>query len=130
MERLTMRCLDGRACAKGERPGEAQPAVRILPELLERLAQYEDTGLTPEQIADQRWVPISERFPVQEYEKHRKVYGSDPEFIVVISGAAKSTVLLFHMDKDGKPYWHDGENIYPVSYWKNLPPSPWRGHHG
>lgn len=82
MERLTMRCLDGRACAKGERSGEAQPAVRILPELLERLAKYEDTGLTPEEInkldtqrkamaalADSykaeipRWIPVSDRLP-------------------------------------------------------------------
>ena len=124
MERLTLRNLAGKAYARGERPGEAQPAVRILPELLERLAKYEDTGLTPDQIADQRWVPVSERLPVQEYETHRKIYDSDPEFVVVIKGAKTSTVLQLHRDKDGKYYWHDGEDIYPVIYWMPMPVPP------
>lgn len=82
MERLTIRILDGKAFARGERPGEAQQAVRILPELLESLAKYEDTGLTPEEInkldtqrkamaalADSykaeipSWIPVSDRLP-------------------------------------------------------------------
>lgn len=130
MERLTLRNLAGKAYARGERPGEAQPAVRILPELLERLAQYEDTGLTPDQIVNQQWIPVAERLPIREYKRYRKIYDSDPEFLVVIRGAAMSTVLLFHIDEEGKHHWHDGENIYPVSYWRYLPPAPMRDHHG
>lgn len=32
----------------------------------ERLKEYEDTGLTPEQVANQRWIPVSERLPESE----------------------------------------------------------------
>lgn len=33
-------------------------------ELIERLAAYEDTGLTPEQLKEiQRWIPVEERLP-------------------------------------------------------------------
>lgn len=28
-----------------------------------RLCAYEDTGLTPEQVAAQKWIPVSERLP-------------------------------------------------------------------
>ena len=38
-------------------------------ELIERLAAYEDTGLTPEEIErlkeQHRWIPVEERLPVQ-----------------------------------------------------------------
>ena len=38
-------------------------------ELVERLAAYEDTGLTPEEIErlkeQHRWIPVEERLPVQ-----------------------------------------------------------------
>ena len=95
-------------------------------ELRERLKAYEDTGLAPDQIAAHRWFSVSERLPIKEYEKHRKIYGVDPEFIVVINGAALPTVLQLHRDTEGKYYWHDGESIYPVSHWSTLPPTPCR----
>ena len=80
--------------------------------------------LTLEQNTEQCWVSVSERMPVKEYELHRKLYGVDPEFVVVIKGAKISTVLQLHRDKDGKYYWHDGEDIYPVIYWMPMPPAP------
>lgn len=35
----------------------------ILGRMIDRLADYEDTGLTPEQVAAQKWIPVTERLP-------------------------------------------------------------------
>ena len=33
---------------------------------LHRLAAYEDTGLTPEEVQQMRWIPVEERLPTDE----------------------------------------------------------------
>lgn len=33
---------------------------------LHRLAAYEDTGLTPEEVQQMRWIPVEERLPEKE----------------------------------------------------------------
>lgn len=35
--------------------------------VINRLGSYEDTGLTPEQVADQRWIPVTEKVPENEF---------------------------------------------------------------
>ena len=102
----------------------AEMSTTAVRDVLHKLAAYEDTGLSPEQIAGGRWISVSERLPIDEYERYRNIYDADPEFIVVISGAAASTVLQFHKDDDGQYHWHDGENCYSVSHWRRLPLIP------
>lgn len=35
----------------------------ILDKIVDRLAAYEDTGLTPEEVQQMRWIPVEERLP-------------------------------------------------------------------
>ena len=35
----------------------------ILDKIVDRLAAYEDTGLTPEEVQQMRWIPVEERMP-------------------------------------------------------------------
>lgn len=50
------------------------------------------------------------------------------EYIVMIAGAAKSTVLCFDTDDDGSPVWYeeteDSTNFYKVTHWMALPEPP------
>lgn len=50
------------------------------------------------------------------------------EYIAVIAGAAKSTVLCFDTDDDGSPVWYeeteDSTNFYKVTHWMALPAAP------
>ena len=35
----------------------------ILDKIVDRLAAYEDTGFTPEEVQQMRWIPVEERLP-------------------------------------------------------------------
>lgn len=73
MKRLTVdnwRNLDPWECCGQDRycirPSNKQAGCRngcIVPKLYDRLAQYEDTGFSPEEIKKERWIPCSERLP-------------------------------------------------------------------
>ena len=62
-------------------------------ELIERLAAYEDTGLTPEEIErlkeQHRWIPVEERLPEGTEDDYC------PEFNVMTKGAVQATTLNF-----------------------------------
>ena len=63
MERLTKK-VDGvwtALCKYGDAP---YPVVTQ--EIIDRLAAYEDTGLTPEEVQQMRWIPVEERLPKPE----------------------------------------------------------------
>ena len=60
MERFTKK-VDGvwtAVCKYGDPP---YPVVTQ--EIIDRLAAYEDTGLTPEEVQQMRWIPVEERLP-------------------------------------------------------------------
>ena len=60
MERFTKK-IDGvwhALCEYGRSP---RPIVTQ--EVVDRLAAYEDTGLTPEEVQQMRWIPVEERLP-------------------------------------------------------------------
>lgn len=60
MERLTKK-VDGvwtALCKYGNSP---YPVVTQ--EIIDRLAAYEDTGFTPEEVQQMRWIPVEERLP-------------------------------------------------------------------
>lgn len=95
-------------------------------ELVQRLAEYENTGLEPEEIGRQRgalgWIPVEERLPDEkEFLKSYRRNRYAAEFIVMIEGATLPTTLYF---RDG--VWADEENNhYRVIAWKPLP-EPYR----
>ena len=63
MERLTKK-VDGvwtALCEYG-----SSPCPVVTQEIIDRLAAYEDTGLTPEEIQQMRWIPVEERLPEEE----------------------------------------------------------------
>ena len=60
MERLTKK-VDGvwtALCKYG-----SSPYPVVTQEIIDRLAAYEDTGLTPEEVQVMRWIPVEERLP-------------------------------------------------------------------
>lgn len=60
MERLTKK-VDGVWTASCEYGSAPYPIVTQ--EVIDRLAAYEDTGLTPEEVQQMRWIPVEERLP-------------------------------------------------------------------
>ena len=68
MERLTEKHYDGKgyfmkcseACANDDEMCGGCPQLE---KIIDRLAAYEDTGLMPEEVAAQRWIPVSEGLP-------------------------------------------------------------------
>ena len=63
MERLTKK-IDGvwtALCEYGR-----SPCPVVTQEVIDRLAAYEDTGFTPAEVQQMRWVPVEERLPEEE----------------------------------------------------------------
>lgn len=60
MERFTKK-IDGvwtASCKYG-----SYPCTIVTQEVIDRLAAYEDTGFTPEEVQQMRWIPVEERLP-------------------------------------------------------------------
>lgn len=75
MKRITDRLPDGTAYVKSEAEGGETGAFttqRRVPEMIGKLAAYEDTGWEPEEINPQiGWIPTSKQLPKNEYFKYR-----------------------------------------------------------
>ena len=122
MERLTKK-VDGVWTALCEY-GDSQCPV-VTQEVIDRLAAYENTGLTPEEVQQMRWIPVEERFP----EKHS-------EYIVCACDEGEpideriwgDTVVVCADYYDGGFTWYEGNTEYDISdivtHWMPLPPSP------
>ena len=106
MKRLTQKDEQGNWCLKGvswEQLHEGQVITKPLRERLYgalwKLMEYEDTGLTPEEIErlkeQNRWIPVEERLP-EVPEGTEDDYC--PEFNVMIKGAVQATTLNFAPD--------------------------------
>lgn len=80
MERLTERGEDGKYFVRISRDSDLilgaeerlSPGLEkwtgwwehtVLGNIVDRLAAYEDTGLTPEEFQQMRWIPVEERLP-------------------------------------------------------------------
>ncbi|NBH61990.1 DUF551 domain-containing protein [Anaerotruncus sp. 80] len=130
MNRLTKRTQKG-AALKLDNPRTEKEARKQLHDkyllAIEKLAAYEDTGLTPEEIMDGKmltgWIPCSERLPSEE--EFLKSYLRNhyaAEFLVQIYGASRPTTLYY---RDG--VWFDDDfDKYNVIAWMPLP-EPWEG---
>ncbi len=80
-------------------------------ELVERLAAYEDTGLTPEEIErlkkQHRWIPVEERLPEGTEDDYC------PEFNVMTKGAVQATTLNFAPDGTWFDDFGQGYSVSP-----------------
>ena len=120
MKRLTERDEYGNADIIGVISADLQgnldyDEMNAVTEALNRLAEYEDTGLEPDEIArlvddnkSSTWVSVKDRPPAKD------IYSR--EYNVVIKGAKRSTTLYY----DGT--WYDGGcRKYDVTHWQPLP---------
>ena len=126
MERLTKRCIDeddGREsiCL---RAGRSHLEVYFKGEMkyraLEKLADYEDTGITPEQVKELQmdWVAMKAAYP-----KWIPVTGKPPKedgtYFVTFSDGTRSTVGYgtCRMTVFGRPIGHGWYDLYTGSYY-------------
>ena len=96
----------------------------------DRLAAYEDTGFTPEEVQQMRWIPVEERLP----EKHS-------EYIVCACDEGEpideriwgDTVVVFADYYAGGFTWYEGNTEYDISdivtHWMPLPKPPKEASH-
>lgn len=106
MERLTKK-VDGvwtALCKYG-----SSPCPIVTQEIIDRLAAYEDTGFTPEEVQQMRWIPVEERLPE---EKQRVIVRCERV------GTSVGWILWGNWMTDIGP--HAGD----VTHWMPLPPSP------
>ena len=94
--------------------GEAE-FDEILKNIALRLAAYEDTGFTPEEVKQMRWIPVEERKPKP----------SDNPILIYKSwdGRANFIGTAWYSSFHG---WipTNGTKIYGVTHWMPLPPPP------
>ena len=116
MERLTKK-VDGvwtALCNYG-----SSPYPVVTQEIIDRLAAYEDTGLTPEEVQQMRWIPVEERLPEE----------SDG-MVMFTNGKAVTSGYRNHMfrmsGEEGiyAPAIRKGGGYMRVTHWMPLPAPP------
>lgn len=74
---------------------------------------------------ENRWIPVSERKPDQEWMEYGEQTGRILEVIVKITYADRPTILYYDGHDGFYDCGDDGEkSFYPVSHWKPLPENP------
>lgn len=114
MERVTKK-VDGVWTALCKYEGSLYPVVTQ--EIIDRLAAYEDTSLTPEEVQQMRWIPVEERLP----EPGERVLATDCGF-----------VGEFYINKRGKWQRYNVNcsellMALDILYWMPLPAPPAKG---
>ena len=106
--------------------GEAE-FDEILKNIALRLAAYEDTGLTPEEVQQMRWIPVEERLPEDDAPAGRK------QITVMVTTKAGEVTIASRAFEPERVYCR---KVYParwlwsrwlnnhVTHWMPLPPSP------
>ena len=92
----------------------SSPCPVVTQEIIDRLAAYEDTGLTPEEIQQMRWIPVEDRLP----EPGERVLATDCGF-----------VGEFYINKRGKWQRYNVNcsellMALDILYWMPLPAPP------
>lgn len=91
-------------------------------DLVQRLAAYENTGLTPEEIVEYTgWRFTSQELPQAPTEE--QIENDENEYVVQIAGASCATTLYYGGDGT---WYDDGGNCYQVVVWMPLPRVPSR----
>ena len=83
---------------------------------VDRLAAYEDTGLTPEEVQQMRWIPVEERLP----ENRQDVLFYQKDGFIYCAEYNEGSKLM-------PPYWsidHDCWEAKDVTHWMPLPKPP------
>ena len=83
----------------------------------DRLAAYEDTGLTPEEVQQMRWIPVEERLPEQE---NTQVLMTDGECHYISS---RNNMVRF-LDCEGIFIPGKAGAGVKVTHWMPLPATP------
>ena len=122
MERLTKK-VDGvwtALCEYG-----SSPYLVVTQEIIDRLAAYDDTGLTPAEVQVMRWIPVEERLP-----------GDSDGAVLLTNG---KTVISGYRNQlfglDGQhgifvPAIKKGGGYMQVTHWMPLPKLPKEGTNG
>ena len=117
MERLTKK-VDGvwtALCKYG-----SPPYPVVTQEIIDRLAAYEDTGFTPEEVQQMRWIPVEERLPKPEFKDQQRGF-----YLVTLSNGVVKELIYEFRHYDNMMFdvgWHD--TAFPVTHWMPLPPGP------
>ena len=99
--------------------GEAE-FDEILKNIALRLAAYEDTGLTPEEVQVMRWIPVEERLPKPEFKDQQRGF-----YLVTLSNGVVKELIYEFRHYDNMMFdvgWHD--TAFPVTHWMPLPKAP------
>ena len=105
--------------------GEAE-FDEILKNIALRLAAYEDTGFTPEEIQQMRWIPVEERLPKPEFKDQQRGF-----YLVTLSNGVVKELIYEFRHYDNMMFdvgWHD--TAFPVTHWMPLPKLPKEGTNG
>lgn len=89
----------------------------ILDKIVDRLAAYEDTGLTPEEFQQMRWIPVEERLPEKE---NAQVLMTDGEGCYISS---RNNMVRF-LDCEGIFIPGKAGAGVKVTHWMHLPQPP------
>lgn len=112
MERFTKK-VDGVWTALCEYGSSPYPVVTQ--EIIDRLAAYEDTGLTPEEVQQMRWIPVEERLP-------------KPQENPVIACDYTGVCLAWYSPTMGWQY-RTGLSGVDITHWMPLPQPPKEASH-
>ena len=86
----------------------------------DRLAAYEDTGLTPEEVQAMQWIPVEERLPKPEFKDQQRGF-----YLVTLSNGVVKELIYEFRHYDNMIFdvgWHD--TAFPVTHWMPLPAVP------
>lgn len=114
MERVTKK-VDGvwtALCNYG-----SSPYPIVTQEIIDRLAAYEDTGLTPKEVQVMRWIPVEERLPEKE---NAQVLMTDGEGCYISS---RNNMVRF-LDCEGIFIPGKAGAGVKVTHWMPLPSPP------
>lgn len=106
MERLTRKLPGGYAMAEGY----ALDTLKGVRAAVNRLAAYEDTGFTPEEVQQMRWIPVEERLP-------------KPEENPVLAFDCTGPVMAWYSPTMGWMY-RTGIAGCGITHWMHLPKAP------
>lgn len=96
------------------------PCPVVTQEVIDRLAAYEDTGLTPEEVQQMRWIPVEERLPKPELKDQQRGF-----YLVTLSNGVVKELMYEFRHYDNMMFdvgWHD--TAFPVTHWMPLPKAP------